>query len=761
MKKILPLFLLFALSLSAYAETTVTQSSFSSIEGYVSEDKNISYKAEKGKSSNAPVVNSNQIRIYQNGGLFTVYANNQRTITQVVLGSAMSTSVTYTIDGKSVSESTSIAKNGKLTISNLSADTIRFTCVGTTSSTRLYVNYISVTYTAADPCTVSFSTGTGASAIDPLTETTGGAGVTLPTPETDCGDWEFAGWAEAEVTTATTTRPTLFAAGATYKPAADCTLYAVYSNSESGSSTLPDNTTLWSETFAHFGTSTPSAAGMGSGTTTYGNATVTYTQSNTGTKGYNEKLAGGTAPELLLSKSSTWTIAGIPTGGAEQMTLTLKSNNPDKLTITATEDITCTSVADKTNKSFTCTLTNAKSVTSFSMSIAASANARIDDVQLVSSTATTTTYDSNPTCTAAEKHTISWYSNGVLYEQGEQTEGKYLTFPADPTRENFSFMGWISTADYSDLTTAPDYTPKTTRVSADAAYYAVWAQQRADKSYINYNTHADLIALYTVSCVAGDNTTLTLSTSDAYEGESVTATVGCTKGYTLSVLYNDGSDHTLTPTDGVCTLTMPAHDITITTVATPILVQSISLSVADTTLREGASFTLRATVLPTDALNGKVVYTIDDEDIATVSNTTITVNSGNAIIGERATITVTAADGSGVQAACTLTVSEANYYIYIDEMHGTATATFGSETKAIGRTVKIKGAHKVPSLADKESGTSGCTATHYHFVGWVESSISEGQEAEPTDIKYAGDAASPNSAKSSKTFYAVWAEEAE
>ena len=33
---------------------------------------------------------------------------------------------------------------------------------------------------------------------------------------------------------------------------------------------------LWGENFAHFGTSTPSAAGTGSGTTIYGGATITY-----------------------------------------------------------------------------------------------------------------------------------------------------------------------------------------------------------------------------------------------------------------------------------------------------------------------------------------------------------------------------------------------------------------------------------------------------------------------------------------------------
>ena len=94
----------------------------------------------------------------------------------------------------------------------------------------------------------------------------------------------------------------------------------------------PVNTVLWGENFAHFGTKTPSNAKTGTGTTIYDGASITYTQSSTNTKAYNEKLAGGTAPELLLSKSNqTWTISGIKTGGATKMSLTFLSNKTTEL----------------------------------------------------------------------------------------------------------------------------------------------------------------------------------------------------------------------------------------------------------------------------------------------------------------------------------------------------------------------------------------------------------------------------------------------
>ena len=84
--------------------------------------------------------------------------------------------------------------------------------------------------------TVTFDVGGGTCSTTSLTETSAGNGVTLPTATlNDCGDWSFAGWAEASVATETTTAPaTLLAAGSNYKPTADCTLYAVYTKTEVG-----------------------------------------------------------------------------------------------------------------------------------------------------------------------------------------------------------------------------------------------------------------------------------------------------------------------------------------------------------------------------------------------------------------------------------------------------------------------------------------------------------------------------------------------
>lgn len=79
--------------------------------------------------------------------------------------------------------------------------------------------------------TVTFNTGTNNPTIDAI-KGTSETGITLPAgPTPACTDWTFAGWAEASVTE-TTTKPTLLSQGNNYKPTEDCTLYAVYSQTE-------------------------------------------------------------------------------------------------------------------------------------------------------------------------------------------------------------------------------------------------------------------------------------------------------------------------------------------------------------------------------------------------------------------------------------------------------------------------------------------------------------------------------------------------
>lgn len=131
---------------SSSTPVTKTMSTFTAVSGNVDGDENISYVAAQGGAANDPAINSEEIRIYQNGGTLTVTANNSKKITAVTIGSSMATSVTYAIDGGSASDNQAITANGTLPLSDLNASSILFTCTGTDKYHRLYLNYLSVTY---------------------------------------------------------------------------------------------------------------------------------------------------------------------------------------------------------------------------------------------------------------------------------------------------------------------------------------------------------------------------------------------------------------------------------------------------------------------------------------------------------------------------------------------------------------------------------------------------------------------------------------
>ncbi len=110
----------------------------------------------------------------------------------------------------------------------------------------IYIHSIEIEYEEAparDPYTVLLNAGNGTCDAS-VAETSAGAGVVLPAanPNASAGDWVFAGWATAPVST-TTDAPELLAAGSTYLPESDnTTLYAVYSMSvsEGGSSEISE-----------------------------------------------------------------------------------------------------------------------------------------------------------------------------------------------------------------------------------------------------------------------------------------------------------------------------------------------------------------------------------------------------------------------------------------------------------------------------------------------------------------------------------------
>lgn len=156
------------IGVSAAWADEVSLASFSAL----SADMNtyISYAAAKGTAGTAPAVNNGEIRVYQNGGTFTVSTKNSAVITAIELGSSMATSVTYSVDGGTTSSKQTIAANDKLNVTGISASSnVLFTCTGTDKTSRLYVNYLKVTYTVTStktPVTLTWSNEKATVTID-------------------------------------------------------------------------------------------------------------------------------------------------------------------------------------------------------------------------------------------------------------------------------------------------------------------------------------------------------------------------------------------------------------------------------------------------------------------------------------------------------------------------------------------------------------------------------------------------------------------
>ena len=137
------------------------------------------------------------------------------------------------------------------------------------------------------------------------------------------------------------------------------------------------NVTIWSEDWS---------SGSANDTPSEINSTM-YAQSNNNTKLYNEDLAGGTAPELLLSKKNeTWTVTLTDLKGVEgEATLTFKNNDNTRTTVSSTsEGITIGTRDTSVDKVTTYPITIASGTTEMVLVFTntSSSNVRIDNVVL-------------------------------------------------------------------------------------------------------------------------------------------------------------------------------------------------------------------------------------------------------------------------------------------------------------------------------------------------------------------------------------------
>lgn len=141
---------------------------------------------------------------------------------------------------------------------------------------------------------------------------------------------------------------------------------------------------LWDETFELYNANEVPSGEEGTG---FGGADITYscTDGGSATKIYSEALAGGTAPELLVSKGSgSFKAAGIPTNGAATMSLTFRENAGRITVSSTTEGVTISSPSFSSNK-YTATINNSNNASTIDLVFTnpQSSNVRVDDISLI------------------------------------------------------------------------------------------------------------------------------------------------------------------------------------------------------------------------------------------------------------------------------------------------------------------------------------------------------------------------------------------
>lgn len=178
-------------------ESTTTQTSFTAIYGLLNGDKNISYESNKGGANTAPRIYGNEIRLFQGnpGGNIKISANNNVKIKSITIGSSMATSISYSLDSNAdLSTKSSLSANGKFELKNLDNSSVTFYCMGASKNSRLYVNYLSVTYDDGVVQTgnkIIFDSNGGTSIENQYVETNNK--ITKPNDPTKNG-YKFLGW---------------------------------------------------------------------------------------------------------------------------------------------------------------------------------------------------------------------------------------------------------------------------------------------------------------------------------------------------------------------------------------------------------------------------------------------------------------------------------------------------------------------------------------------------------------------------------------
>ena len=277
-----------------------------------------------------------------------------------------------------------------------------------------------------------------------------------------------------------------------------------------------DGDVLWEETFAGFSANDVPTSSNAS-TTVFGGGSVTYDCVNGGsnTKIYNETLAGGTAPEILVGKTSgSFEASGIPAGGITSMTLIFRSNK-ETISVTSTT-ATVSEAATVSDKLYKCTVIVPANTSTFDLKWAAtgSDNVRVDDIKLVAGEAKV-----DPTITPAAKT--------ITLDNGQATQDLSEMFESNSTGEfTYSLKTSSTTASISGSTFTA--TAKGT--------YTIVASQAATDDY-NIGSAEATITVNEASQGGGTSQTVTYKQSSTSAASVSSGTAPSGSSVTFSNTY--------------------------------------------------------------------------------------------------------------------------------------------------------------------------------------------------------------------------------
>ena len=448
----------------------------------------------------------------------------------IQIGSNSAKSYTVTTNGGTTD------RNAEFSFSPEESGKAKITVNCTTNS--IYVKSITIetsggSSTPATPYTVTFNAGSGTS-TESLTETSAGAGVTLPTPTIDCGEWSFAGWAEESVANQTTTAPTtLFEAGDNYKPAEDCTLYAVYTKTETsqgGGTTTVTSDLSFSNTNQR---------------TSYSTSQQVWTQNGitlTNDKASSTSNVGNYSDPARFYKSSSITVTA--PGNITQIEFNCVSGYVISITGATTSGTTVTVTLDGTNNTY---IVNSLS-----------AQVRLNSLSVTYTTSgggSTTYYHSTPDCGGAtpETFTVTFDANGHGTAPAAQTitSGETASEPTEPKETGYTFGGW-----YSNQQCTGDQFDFSTPITYDITLYAKWtiAEYTITATLTHCSANPEIPTTYTHTGSAA-NLSYTITPEDGYGLPKTIAAAGC-------------GDYTWDPSTGALSITgIIKSNVTITITA--------------------------------------------------------------------------------------------------------------------------------------------------------------------------------------------------